>query len=196
MSNETFNPAEARAIAARSGLLMGALWTGSFLASIHSFDYPMLGHLGNLMALLSIVVLASILRSYGRHHTGFTFLRRWWTAWNTCMYGSLITTLGQYLYFRFLDGGHLMQSVTRMLEKPEFREALESVSPGTDPTQMLEALEQMNTGDMIVSLLTFNLLASLLASVVAALFSPTHPVREEGETNNPQQDGTPPSRGE
>ena len=83
MSNETFNPAEARAIAARSGLLMGALWTGSFLASIHSFDYPMLGHLGNLMALLSIVVLASILRSYGRHHTGFTFLRRWWTAWNT-----------------------------------------------------------------------------------------------------------------
>lgn len=171
MNNETFNYAEARSLAAQSGLIMGALWTGSFLCSIFSFDHSLLGHLGNLLALISILALTFILRAHARSHQGFTLLRRWWTAWNTCMYASLLTTLCQYLYFRFLDGGRLMQSVTSMLEKPEFREALEAVSPGTDPIQMLEALGQMSVGDMIVSLLTFNLLASLLASILCALFS-------------------------
>ena len=188
MSNVTFNYAEARALAARSGLLMGALWTGSFLCSIFSFDHLVLGHVGNLLVLLSLFVLISILRKYGRRTADFSFLRRWWVAWNTCMYGSLLTTFCQYLYFNFLDGGHMIQSLSRMLEKPEYQEALQAISPNIDSSEILSAFSEMTIGSMIASLLTFNLMASLLASIIGALFSSTHPDKSKIPTNQERDD--------
>ena len=184
MSNEAFNYAAARSLAARSGLYVGVLWTGSFLCSIFSLDHLVLGYVGNLLALFSLFTLVAILRNHGRRTPGFTFLRRWWVAWNTCMYASLLTTFCQYLYFRFLDGGRMMQSLAAMLEKPEYQEVLQAVSPGIDPSETISALSTMTVGSMVASLLTFNLLASLLASVVAAIFSATRPDVKQENSNS------------
>ncbi len=171
MSNDTFNYTEARSRAAQGALVMGALWTGSFLCAVSAFTHPALGHVGNLLAVVSVFVLVNALRNVGRGTTGFHFGRRWWMGWTTCMNASLLTTLCQYLYFRFLDGGRLMQSVTAMMETAEYREALKALSPDFEPDEMVSALGAMTVGDMIVSLLTFNLMASMLVSLIAALFS-------------------------
>ncbi len=175
MSDEAFNYSQARALAGQGGLLLGGLWTGSFLCAVNAFAHPALGPVGNLLALVSVFLLVRFLRNFGRRTANFHFLRRWWTAWSTCMNASLITTLCQYLYFRFLDGGQLIRTVTAMMEMPEYQEALRKVAPENSPEEMLSALAGMSVGDMIVSLLTFNLLVSVVISLFAAMFSKASP---------------------
>ena len=138
---------------------------------MYSFDYVLLGHVGNLCALLSLFAEVRLLKQFQREVTPLGGMRRWWMAWNISMYAALLTSFAQFLYFWFIDGGHLLASFHSMAEQPEYKEMMESLMPGIDFETMLEELSAMPIGALMVNFIAFNFFAALVFSVISTLFS-------------------------
>lgn len=171
MEEKGFNYAQARAFAGQYGLIVGALWIASFGCAMYSFDYMLLGHVGNLCALLSLFVEVRLLKQFQREVTPLSGMRRWWMAWNISMYAALLTSFAQFLYFRFIDGGHLLASFNRMMEQPEYKELMESMMPGADFETILEEFTSMPIGALMMNFIAFNFFVALVFSVISTLFS-------------------------
>ncbi len=170
MEQATFNYPQARAFAGQYGLIVGIMWIASFSCAMYAFDYSFLGHTGNLLALLSIFVEVKLLRQFQYEIAPLSTLRRWWMAWNVAMYAALLTSFVQFIYFKFLDGGHLIGSFNKMMEAPEFREAMESLMPGQDMEQIQELANQ-SIGTFSLNFIAFNFFVALVVSVICSLFS-------------------------
>ena len=172
MSEEKFDVSQARAYAGQYALVVGSLWTLSFLCSV-CLDKPMMGLTGNILAIGSVFVLVRLLRRHGLRvgKEAFGFARRWWMSWSTCMYAALLTTFCQWVYFRFFDHGRLMESFASLLESPEYVEALKRLQPGVDPQEFVEALSSATPSSMILSLLMFNFFVAFVCSLLGAAFS-------------------------
>ena len=138
---------------------------------MYAFDHSLLGHIGNLCALLSLLVEIRLLKKFQHEIAPLSGMRRWWMAWNTSMYAALLVSFLQFLYFRFIDGGHLLASFCRIAEQPEYREMMESLMPGTDFDALIEELTGMPVGALMVNFIAFNFFAALLFSVICSLFS-------------------------
>ena len=171
MEETVFNYAQARAFAGQYGLVVGVLWIVSFGCAMYSFDYPLLGHAGNLCALLSLYAEVRLLKHFQREIAVLGGMRRWWMAWNISMYAALLTSFAQFLYFRFIDGGHLLASFRSVAEQPEYKAAMESLMPGMDIGAVLEELCGMPIGALMVNFIAFNFFAALVFSVVSAALS-------------------------
>ena len=171
MKDKTFDRREAHGLAARWALSVGLWWTASFASLVCSFRQPGLGLLQWVFALLSVVVLVRCVRRYATEVGGMGFLRRWWLSWTTCLNAALLTTLAQYLYFRFLDKGHMLGSMRATMEREEVRQMMAERLPGFDFDAQLELMSQMTLGDITASLLLTNLTAAVVVGLLAALLS-------------------------
>lgn len=171
MEETGFNYAQARAFAGQYGLIVGVLWIVSFGCAMYAFDFPLLGHVGNLFALLSLFAEVWLLRQFQHEIVPLGGMRRWWMAWTISMYAALLTSFAQFLYFRFIDGGHLLASFRSMAEQVEYEEMMESLMPGTDFKTILEEFSAMPVGALMVNFIAFNFFVALVFSVISALFS-------------------------
>lgn len=168
--DKDFDVSQARAYAAQCALWIGALWTASFLCSINSLGHTLLGLASNVLAVLSVVLLVMQLRRFAAT-CRFTFGRRWWMAWNTCMYAALLTTFCQYIYFRYIDGGRFLSSLTALVEEEQYREMWKRVQPDINPNDMISSLADVSLGSTITSLLMFNFILAAVCSLLSALLA-------------------------
>ncbi len=173
-----------RAYAGQYGLTIGIMWIVSFLCSMYSLDFPLLGHVGNFTALLSIFVEIRLMKKFQRDTTPLSPLYRWNMAMLIGMYASLLTTMGQYLYFQFLDNGHIVSSIEKIFNTPEYQSLLKQTNTPYTIEQMTEILASVNIGDMILSLILFNMLIALLFSIVCTW---TSSIRATPQTTNNNQ---------
>lgn len=157
--------------AGKCGVLLGVMWMVAFLCSIYSLDNPLLGYAGNTVALLSLYALYLIIVRYRAFVTPLRFLSCCKMAWLTCLFAGLLTTLAQYLYFRFIDGGHLMLSLTEMLHDEQYRQAFKQAMPHVTPEDMVQLLSSIKMNDMVLGLWSFNLFISFPMSLTAAIFA-------------------------
>ena len=155
--------------AGRCGLLVGGMWTVSFLCSIYSLSYPLLGYAGNTVALLSLYALYLVVVRYRAFVAPLRLPGCLKVAWLTCLFAGLLTTLAQYLYFRFLDGGHLVSAMAELLNNEQYREALKQMMPGVDLRQMVDMLGNIKMGDMVLNLWVFNIFLSFPISLLAGI---------------------------
>ncbi len=156
--------------AGRCGVLAGGMWTASFLCSIYSLDYPLLGYVGNTVALLSLYALYLMVVRYRAFVAPLRFPGCFRMAWRICLFAGLLTTLAQYLYFRFIDGGHLVESMTRLLDNEQYRQAMKEVMPQVNPSDMKSMLSAIKVGEMTLNLWMFNIFISLPLSLIAGIF--------------------------
>ena len=171
LKQETFNYPQARAFAGQYGLIVGLMWIASFGCAMYAFDYNLLGHAGNLLALLSLFIEVKLIRQFQYEIATLSTLRRWWMAWNVAMYAALLTSFVQFIYFKFLDNGHLIGSFNRMMEKAEFREAMESLMPGQNIEDLMQELANQPVGTFLVNFIAFNFFVALVFSVICCLFA-------------------------
>lgn len=153
--------------AGRCGLLIGVMWIISFVCSARSLSTPLLGYAGNTVALLSLYALYLTVVRY----RAFVAPLNWWgsckMAWLTCIFAGLLTTLAQYLYFRFLDGGHLLAAMTELVHNEQYMQAMQQLMPGITPDELTRMLGSITIGDMTLNLWMFNLMLSLPMSMTA-----------------------------
>ncbi len=182
----TFTTGQARDYAARLGLLAGALWVASFYCSIYGLGDALLGNVGIWLGLISPFIVGMNLQTLRRRGIEVPYRRLWYMAWLTFLYATLLTTAAQFIYFRYLDGGHLVNAYSELLQQPEFQQLLGQMLPGEDPAKVtkefMDAISAISPLDITLTFSIYNLFLSTVLAPFAALIGK---FGRKGETQNP-----------
>lgn len=164
---------EARREAMILGLKCGLVWIISFLFSVYSFPSS-LSQFGVMFGLVSIPLVGVSIRRYRRRMTGMSWLMALWMSWTAFMGSALICTIVQYVYFAFLDNGHLMNGMMAMVQDREVVSAYSRLGMSDLLSQMRMSIEELSTfsaKDLTVSLGGSNLFIALFLSPICSLFA-------------------------
>ncbi len=155
------------------GLIAGVAWSVSFLLAMWGLSNPLMGNLGTITGLLSVVLVGRLLREYRVAVGPFSYRHAWWLAIVTYGYAMLITALVQYLYFRFLDHGRMFNFMTEMLELPEYSEMLVQASHGMSAKEIAEMMGEtmLSPTRMTMTLMWYNAILGLVLSIPTALLA-------------------------
>lgn len=156
--------------AARNGIPMGMLWLLSFALVTASMEEPALGLIGNLCAFYTLFAGTRMVRRMRASFADLGFMKNLWFIWLTCLYATLITTFGQYLYFAFLDNGRFVQGFARIMQDPLYKDSFQQLYPeGFDLDKMVELVASLTVRDIVAQLLVTNLFCSVAVAVPAAV---------------------------
>ncbi len=128
METGGFDYREARRYCMSYGMKVAVWWCASFLCNMLGMRYPLLGNLGLVAGIFSIWYAGRLLRGFNRQSGQRSMLRTWWMAMLTYVFATLCTTLVQYLYFRFWDGGAFLEQMRQALEMPAYRQLFNGIS--------------------------------------------------------------------
>ena len=85
------------------------------------------------------------------------------------MYASLLMALAQYVYFAYIDGGHLVSAYSALASTPEAASMLEAYGMGKQ--QMQQAISEMAQTDpiyIVLNILSMNVTCGIVLSLPAA----------------------------
>lgn len=170
MTNAIFDRSHALTIASQNGIRLGVMWLASFGCTMYAMDVPFLGTLGNFLGLFSILMGSRMIRTYRTEIYNLSWLQSFWFALTCFLNAALITTLGQYIYFAFLDKGHFLNTISTLFQNPLYAETMKQNFPEISMDTMLETLAAMNTRAIIVQLLFMNVMATGICALLSSLF--------------------------
>ena len=170
--------------AQRLALQLSAFWTASFLCSMFSYRYAWLGILCPVLALYSLFVLSRGIAFYHIVNEVHSFVKRVFLGIMTCLFCTLVTTLVQYMYFAFVDGGRMMAAMLQLLEIPQYSQLIANMNPAMPMEEVIETFSKMTVNDIVRSIFMFNVFISLPFGVIAALMSL---IWKAKYTNKPEQ---------
>ncbi len=155
-------------------IVMGLLWSAAFLCSMYGLSYPLLGVVGHVVALVSLFAFYNTLMNYRRFVVRLSATRTLSLAFGISLYGTLILTVVQYLYFAYLDRGRFLTAMYSALEMPEMQEYMRQVlSPEVTVDMMMKQMEQVSVGVITLEMFFVNIIltgiAALLAGTLAGL---------------------------
>ena len=155
-------------------IVMGLLWSAAFLCSMYGLSYPLLGIVGYVVALVSLLAFYNTLMNYRRFVVRLSATRTLQLAFGISLYGTLILTVAQYLYFAFLDRGRFLTAMYSAMEMPEMQEYMHQVlSPDVTVDVFMEQMGQVSVGVITFEMFFVNIIltgfAALLAGTLAGL---------------------------
>lgn len=170
MTHTSIDRKSIHSAASQNGLRLGLLWLASFGCTMYAMDFPLLGTVGNFAALFSIVACTRMIRTFRASEYNLNWLQSLWFSMTSFFYAALLTTMGQYIYFAFIDNGHFMGMVTELLNEPANVETMKQNFPGLNTENVLEVIGSMSTREIIIQLLLMNGMATVPCSVLSAIF--------------------------
>ncbi len=186
MDKTLFNRNQMQSTASVHGLRLGTVWLASFGCTMYGMDYPFLGILGNFLGIMSIAIVARMIRTYRIRIQDISWLQSLWFALTICTYATLITTFGQYLYFAFIDQGHFIHIIEALFQNPQYTASLKQSLPDMNTDQLLEALASLSTRDLIMQFLFMNMLASGACALIGSLMGGIGKVQVQSEIKSKQ----------
>ena len=170
-----FDYKQARHQAGIYGFVIGALWVASFGCYIAGLTIPLLSHLCIILGVSSPFVAAMLIRKYKQSVGNINFWRTWWMALLIFMYATLLTAAGQYVYFRFIDNGRMLNAYTTLFESVEYQELLQQAMPNGEGkeilSQALELMGSMTPIELTFELMFSNLILGFILSIITALLA-------------------------
>ena len=160
-----------KAFARVDGAYLGVVWIASFALYIGGLTSPLMGLAGALLAVLSPVFAAVRLAKFRNNaRNGIISFRRA-AAYYILMflYASLLMALAQYVYFAYIDGGHLVSAYTALTDTPEAAAMLEAY--GMSKQQMQQAISEMAQTDpiyIVLNILSMNVTCGIVLSLPVA----------------------------
>lgn len=91
------------------------------------------------------------------------------------MCASLLTSLAHYLYFRFIDNGHLVQFINNSIDLALQNSEILSIENIEILQQTKNILDEVTPMDWTLSFLSTNLICSAILSPIIALFVKNNP---------------------
>lgn len=153
------------------GLIVGALWSVSFILAMNAGHSIFYSQLCNLLGISSVVIAGSTLREYSRSVSRLSFRNAW--CMSLYIYGCavLITAACQFLYFRFFDNGHLSNILFELFQSPDYTKMLEQMNPDSDVKTLKKSLEELilSPKRMTLQLMWMNIILSLILSIPTAI---------------------------
>lgn len=175
MLEQKFNFAQARAYSAQYGIHMSIYWVISFICTMNAMEYPLLSFVGQITAFLSLFIGIRIVSEYSSKIQKLGFLNKVWLSWSTCAFATIITTLAQYIYMRFIDKGRFINSITEIFNDPAYKEIIEQQMQGLGTEKALEILSATTYTQLALQFLFLNLCIAMLFTLLMSLFAKTKP---------------------
>ena len=136
-------------------LPIGIMWSASFLCTMYGTGHPLLSMLSTALGIISIYMLYRQLTNYRRLYPTVSWLH--------------IFRLSMLLYFAFLDNGRLLSILGSAMQSEEYREAWKQLMPEADMKEVQQMVQSMTVRDIMLQLVTYNVLLALPISLMAAL---------------------------
>lgn len=162
-----------RAFARYDGLRLFLLWLGSFILYVAGFKTPILGMLAMILALMTPFRSSRKLRYYRDEVLGgvISFRRAWAYVVLQFFYASLLFAFAQFVYFSYIDKGYFMEQIAQMFSEPSTMQALQQMGMGQGLTQAVADLSQMRPIDLVLNIMTSNLLVGLVIGLPIGLMA-------------------------
>ena len=180
-----------RAFARYDGLRLFLLWFVSFLLYVAGFKTPVLGVLAMILALMTPFRSSRKLRYYRDEVLGgvISFRRAWAYVVFQFFYASLLFAFAQYIYFITIDHGYFMEQVSKMFSEPSTMQAMQQMGMSQNLSQAMADLSQMRPIDLVLNIMTSNLLIGLVVGLPIGLMAhrsgkplpPTPPQEEHAQ---------------
>lgn len=162
-----------RAFARYDGLWLFVLWMASFILYVAGFKTPILGTLAMILAVMTPFRSSRKLRYYRDEVLGgvISFRRAWAYVVLQFFYASLLFALAQFVYFTFIDKGFFMGQIAQMFSEPATVQAMQQMGMGQTLSQAVADLSQMRPIDLVLNIMTSNLLIGLIAGLPIGLMA-------------------------
>ena len=155
----------------RYGSIMGLFWLAKFALIPAGFAYPNL-----ILLFLGLTLCVPFIVAYwGVNYRKREFLedvsygRMWSFIFLIYFYASLLAALGHYIYFRFIDGGFMLQAMEEMVR--DFVATLPADQGGEIESQMslmIEQQRQLTPIETAMNQLSQNLLVGMVMAFIIA----------------------------
>jgi len=160
-----------KAFARVDGAVLSVWWLLSFGCYVIGLTSPIYGLVSFFLAVNTPFFAARRLRRFRDNALdGFiSLLRGWAYVVLIFFHAGIVFAIGQYVYFNFIDDGHLVQSLYKMLSTPEAEEMIKQYGMADSLGESLHELQQMRPIDIAINILTFNIsLGIILGLPIAA----------------------------
>lgn len=163
---------QTRAFARQDGAILGAVWIASFaftMWSVHP-NHSFWGLLANILIISTPFVVAKRLKSFRDEALDGTisFRRSLFYCWQTFFNATLLLTIVQYLWFKFLNTGLFMNQLMET-----YRMMLQSYNmPQSDINTLIDAMGMMSPIAWASAfMLTDIIVGTILSPFIAAFMS-------------------------
>lgn len=159
-----------KAFARIDGALLGIMWIVSFACYVMGLNNPMLMMGGMLIAVCSPFFAAKRLhkfRDYARD--GFiTFKRAYAYSVLMFFYAALIFAATQYIYFEFIDQGHIMSHIINIINEPQNKKIIEAYDMQSSLDESIKMMAETRAIDYALNNLSINIIIGMVLSLPIA----------------------------
>lgn len=157
--------------AMKYGTYLGAFWALTYILLFSSFNSSMLSLLASAMFISSPFVAGKLTIRFRKNECGDYM--KYPQAWTFlfCMYlcATLLSTLTNYIYLNYIDGGEILAEMARILAEASNTPGIE-VSAKEQLEAMNRSVSELTAGNMTWSLLHNNIFSSLVMPPIIAFF--------------------------
>ena len=177
---------QTRAFARQDGAILGAVWIASFAFTMWSVqpDHAFWGLLANLLIISTPFVVAKRLKSFRDYALDgvISFRRGLFYCWQTFFNATLLLTIVQFLWFKFLNTGVFMSQIMET-----YRTMMKAYNmTQSDINMMMQAIADLKPIAWASAFMITDLVAAaILSPIIAALMS--RKVKRQSVTNQQDQ---------
>ena len=159
-----------KAFARIDGALLGIMWTVSFACYVMGLDNPMLMMGGMLIVVCSPFFAAQRLRKFRDYARDgiITFKRAYAYSVLVFFYAALIFAAVQYIYFEFIDQGHIMSHIINIMNEPQNKKIIETYDMQQSLDDSIKLMAQTRAIDYALNNLSINIIIGLMLSLPIA----------------------------
>ena len=174
---------QTNAFAMQHGLILGAVGIATLAAFIAGQSLPLFGSL-HLLLVLCTPLLAVWLTARFRRQVApgfpFSFSRGFAHTLLAFLYAGIWTGVGTFVYFYFLDQGHLFDTLQAQLSRPEQVEAMrqsgldewiKTSTGGLTFTQVIDELRKVSAATYAAMVIYSYILTAPLVAIFGGLFN-------------------------
>ncbi|MGN0233114.1 MAG: DUF4199 domain-containing protein [Bacteroidaceae bacterium] len=165
------SPRQRTEYAGHCALSVAGMWIAAFACLVYTIHYPLLEIVSDTLFLLSVYMIYMMVVRYRTLVAPLGFVGSFRMAWRICMFATLLTILAQYLYLRFLDGGRLIENMTKVMSSEQYIQVTREIMPQMNIEQMKTMMQSITLGDMTLCLWILYMLISLPVSLLTGIIA-------------------------
>ncbi len=153
------------------GAIVGCMWIASFACFVINFRYPIVGMIGLIIGVVSIVWACLRLRRFRDNILDgvISFRRAFCYSILIYLHAALIMAFGQYAYLQFMDHGYLISQYTQIMSNPDFISMLNLYGMTQDNVKLaMDTLANLRPIDFSLQFFTMNIILGIIVSLPIA----------------------------